>query len=234
MNKEEDKKHQFYIRLMTFIIGPATKTLHLFFEIKVLNSLDFFIFLEKHKHILFHELYPTIPCCECTHVSLAASLKKGRLNSTQFELLFETDNGQEDQDHKRTKGQQTKQLCLCGVSAKRTATVDVMDITLVSAVVKSCCPPGSISGHPSWIKNIKETRNYIAHCPSNKITKAEFDKHFAVTEQAVLKLASVIGPVVLKMVKDQISIFKNSELSTIKDIIKNSNENIRQVSQTEL
>ncbi|CAC5362326.1 unnamed protein product [Mytilus coruscus] len=225
----EDQKHEYYIKLLSFIIGPATETLHLYFEMKVLNTLDFFSFLEKHKHVLFHELNPSIPCCECQKVHIAAAKKKNRLIDTQFYLLFEKDEGRENKDHVRTQGHQIKQLCLCSISANGLTTVDMMDITLLSVVIKSCCPPGSISGHPSWIKDIKTTRNFLAHCPSGKITKTEFDQRFSITEQSVLNLARVVGSTCLKLIKSQISYFQKSELSTIRDIIKNSNDSIRQI-----
>ncbi|CAG2216287.1 unnamed protein product [Mytilus edulis] len=173
------------------------------------------MFLENNKHVLFHELYPSTLCCECTKRSLAAEQKKCRLTELQFDLLFETDRGQEVQGHKRTQNDQIKQLCLCGVSAKRKTTVDMMDITLLSAVVKSCCPPGSISGNPTWIKDIKRTRNFIAHSPCNKITESEFNQRYSLIEKSVLNIASVVGPVFLKLTKAQISSFKDSELSTI-------------------
>ncbi|XP_052062686.1 uncharacterized protein LOC127702511 isoform X2 [Mytilus californianus] len=231
MAEAEERKEEYYLRLLTFVIGPATEVLQLYFEIKVLNSLDFFIFLENHKHVLFHELYPSIPCCECKQLSLAAPRKKCRLTDTQFDTLFETDEGQEVQDHKRKHGHTIKQLCLCSVSAKRTTSVDLMDITLLASVVKSCCKPGSISGNPIWITDIKKTRNFIAHSPKNKITKSEFDQKFGLVEQSVLNIASVVGPVFLKMIKDQISIFKNSNLSTIidKDLKRNINDSIYKI-----
>lgn len=205
MGDGEDQKHEYFIRLLSFIIGPATDTIHFYFEMKVLNPLDLFSFLEKHKHVLFHELNPSTPCCECQKVHIAAAKKKGHLIDTQFYLMFEKDEGREIQSHVRTQGHQIKQFCLCSVSAKRSTPIDSMDITLLSAVIKACCQPGSISGHPSWIKNIKTTRNFLAHCPSGKITKTEFDQKFSITEQSVLNLASVVGSTCLKLIKSEIT-----------------------------
>lgn len=232
MAESDEKKNEHYLRLLSFIIGPATETLQLFFEIKVLNSLDFVIFLEKHKHVLFHELHSFTSCCHCQNFSIRSAHRKGLLTKDQFDFLFETDESYEIQSHKRTQDQKIKeQLCLCGVSAKLTTTVDVIDISLLSALIQSCCPPEIMfRSSLKWIKDINEARNYIAHCPSNKMTKFEFDQQFSVTEQAVLDLAGVVGRVIQKMIKIQISRFKMSELSTIKDTIKNSNESIRRVS----
>ncbi|XP_071173118.1 uncharacterized protein [Mytilus edulis] len=229
MAEGEEKKKEYHIRLLTFLIGPATETLHLFFEIKVLNSLDFFIFLEKHKHTLFHEFHSAVPCCECDASCIGDSQKRACLNRSQFNLLFETDDKRECQCLTKKQRKHIKQLCLCGVSAKRTSTVDEMDITLLSAVFKTCCPAGSISGNPKWIEDIRDTRNYIYHCPSDKMTKSEFDRRFAIVEQSVFNLASVVGPVFSKMMKGQISFFKNSDLSTIKEFIRSSNDSILQI-----
>lgn len=118
MAEAEKSKEKYYMRLLTFIIGPATEVLQLYFEIKVLNSLDFFIFLDNHKHVLFHELYPSILCCECKTLPLADPQKKCCLTGTHFDSLFETDEGQEVKDHKRKEGRQIKQLCFCSISAK--------------------------------------------------------------------------------------------------------------------
>lgn len=228
MAEDEEKKKEHFIRLLTFITGPATETLHLYFEIKVLKSLDFFIFLDNHKHILVHQLHQSTKCCECK----TGDIKQiSRLTPVQFDLLFETDERREINGHKRTKGPEIIQICLCSISAKRTTTVDLMDISLMSAVLNSCCPPGSISGNPKWIKDIKETRNLIAHSPSDKISKSEYVQKFTLIEKSVLKIADVIGPVFLKMTKENISSFKDSDLSIIinKDLKKNSNDNIRQV-----
>lgn len=230
MAESDEKENEYYLGLLSFIIGPATTTLQLFFEMKVLKSLDFFIFLEKHKHILFHELHPFTPCCHCQNFSTGSAHRKGLLTKDQFDVLFETDESSEMQSHKRTQGQKLKEpLCLCGVSAKLTTTVDMIDIALLSALIKSCCPPETIPGGSlKWIKDIKQAINYIVHCSSKKMTKLEYDERFSITEQAVSDLAGVVDPFMQKMVKIQISQYKISELS--KDTKKNNNESIRRVS----
>lgn len=138
---------------------------------------------------------------------MAAPLKKCRLTDTQFNILFETEEGKEPQGHKRKKGHQIKQLCLYIVSAKRTTSLDLMDITLLSSVVKSCCKPWSISGNPKWIKDIKKTRNFIVHSPINEMTKSEFDQRFTLVEHLVLNIASVVGPVFLKIISNRTFLF---------------------------
>ncbi|CAG2216288.1 unnamed protein product [Mytilus edulis] len=134
----------------------------------------------NHKHILVHQLHQSTKCCECK----TGDIKQiSRLTPVQFDLLFETDERREINGHKRTKGPEIIQICLCSISAKRTTTVDLMDISLMSAVLNSCCPPGSISGNPKWIKDIKETRNLIAHSPSDKISKSEYVQQFTLIEK---------------------------------------------------
>lgn len=232
MAEGEEKTKENFIRLLTFITGPATETLHLYFEIKVLNSVDFFMFLDNHKHILVHQfIHPSTECCECKKRSPGDIKQITRLTPSQFDLLFETDESKEIHGHKRTKGPQRKQICLCSISAKQTTAVDCMDITLMSAVLTSCCPPGPISGDPKWIKDIKEARNHIAHLPSDKISKSEYDQKLSLVEGSLLNIADVAGPMFLKMTKEKISIFKDSDLLTIinKDLKKNNNDNIRQV-----
>lgn len=229
MADTDEKEKVYYMRLLTFLLGPATKTLHLYFEMKVLDSLEFYMFLDKHKHILFHELYPTVPCCYCMKHFSGSSQKRGHLNFTQFCLLFEFIDGQEIQEHQKKQGDRITQYCLCNVSARRSVKEDDMDITLLYSVVKSCCQPGTISGNPKWIKNIKKARNHIAHCSNPKVSESDFEKIFENIEQNVLNIASVVGRQVLKMIKDQISFFKRSDISTVQEFVTSSNDTFIQV-----
>lgn len=50
--------------------------------------------------------------------------KRACLNRSQFNLLFETDDKRESQCQTKKQGIHIKQLCMCGVSPKRTSTVD--------------------------------------------------------------------------------------------------------------
>ncbi|XP_071173123.1 uncharacterized protein [Mytilus edulis] len=231
MADTDEKEKVYYMRLLTFLLGPATKTLHLYFKMKVLDSLEFYMFLDKHKHILFHELYPTVPCCYCIKNFSGSSQKRGHLNFTQFCLLFEFIDGQEIQEHKKNQGDRITQYCLCNVSARRSVKEDDMDITLLYSVVKSCCQPGTVSGNPKWIKNIKKARNHIAHCSNPKVSESDFEKIFENIEQNVLNIASVVGRQVLKMIKDQISFFKRSDISTVQEFVTSSNDTFIQILQ---
>lgn len=229
MADTDEKEKEYYTRLHTFLIGPATKTLHLFFEMKILNSLEFFMFLDSHKHTLFHELYPNVPCCKCKNQSFASLQKRGHINESQFNLLFEFIDGQEIPEHQRKQGKRITQYCSCNVSARRSVKEDDMDITLLYSVIKTCCLPGTVSGNPKWIKEIKKERNFLAHCSSPKVSQSEFEKRFKNAEECVLNIAEVIGRQVLKMIKDQISFFKTSNISAVQEFIKSSNDTIRQV-----
>ncbi|CAG2250677.1 unnamed protein product [Mytilus edulis] len=108
---------------------------------------------------------------------------------------------------------------------------DDMDITLLYSVVKSCCQPGTVSGNPKWIKNIKKARNHIAHCSNPKVSESDFEKIFENIEQNVLNIASVVGRQVLKMIKDQISFFKRSDISTVQEFVTSSNDTFIQILQ---
>ncbi|XP_052062371.1 uncharacterized protein LOC127702279 [Mytilus californianus] len=104
-----------------------------------------------------------------------------------------------------------------------------MDITLIYIVVRTCCPPGTVSGNPKWIKDIKNARNELAHCSNPKVTETEFKNIFDRSEQCVLNIANVVGRQVLKMIKDQISFFKRSDISTVQEFIKSSNDTFIQI-----
>lgn len=229
MADTDEKEKEYFTRLLTFLLGPATQTLHVYFELKILNSLQFFMFLDNHKHILFHELHPDVPCCKCQYQRTTSSQKRGHLYPDQFNLLFESIDGQEIQEHQKKQGERITQYCLCNVSAKRSVKEEDMDITLLYSVIKTCCPPGTVSGNPKWIKEIKKERNFVAHCSSGKVSRSDFERSFENTEKCVLNIAEVVSRQVFKIIKDQISFFKTSDISTVRDLIKSSNDTLTQV-----
>jgi hypothetical protein len=104
-----------------------------------------------------------------------------------------------------------------------------LDISLVYAIVKICCP--SIHENPEWIKDVKDTRNFLAHKSNCRLTKDEYDTRLAIVENATLDLAKVVSSTFYKMIQKQISDFKKDELSsnTVKDILASSDDNVCKV-----
>ena len=104
-----------------------------------------------------------------------------------------------------------------------------MDISLVCAIVKICCP--SIHGNQQWIKDIKDTRNFLAHKNKCRLTKDEYDTWLAFVKNATLDLVKVVGSTFCKMIQKQISDFKKDKLSSnaVKDILASSNDDVFKV-----
>ena len=215
----DDEEREHYIKLITFTFGISLDVLHLYFEIKILDKEEFFVFLDRCKHVLFHALHPTVSCCECKNGSILWSKKTPRLYPNQFNKLFNIVNSALQCLHNKTS-----QHCLCNYSASRSVTIDNLDISLVYAIINVCCP--SIHGNPQWIENVKDTRNFLAHKSNCRLTKDEYDKWFTTVENATLDLAKVVGSISLKMIQQQSSDFKKDVLSsnTIKDILASSND----------
>jgi hypothetical protein len=215
----DDEEREHYIKLLKLTCGISLDVLHLYFEIKILDKEEFFIFLDRCKHVLFHALHPAVSCCECRNESIPLSQKPPRLYPDQFNLLFNIENSTLQSHHNKTITH-----CLCKYSASRSVKVNSLDISLVYAIVKICCP--SIHENPEWIKDVKDTRNFLAHKSNCRLTKDEYDTWLAIVENATLDLAKVVISEVCKMTQKQISDLKKNKLSsnTVKDILASSND----------
>ncbi|XP_063446937.1 antiviral innate immune response receptor RIG-I-like [Mytilus trossulus] len=222
-----DKQCGYYVKLVIFILELGMKVLHTYFEQNILNAkdhLELYMFLEGNKHNLFHECYPRVKCCKCSQNCRAPPSKKGGLHKDQFMLLFECGPLIEIDHYKTGNHNEITKECLCRIMAKKSNDVDCMDITLMYAIIQSCCFKNStvIHGNPRCIEVIKKTRNFLAHVPNACISKTEFDTRFAETEQAILEIGSSLGKYFAKENKKEVDSFKANELSieVIKRIIK--------------
>ncbi|VDI63526.1 Hypothetical predicted protein [Mytilus galloprovincialis] len=229
-----DKECGYYMKLITFILGIGMDVLHTYFEQNILNAkehLEFYMFLDKNKHNLYHECYPKIECCECSQNGLGMASQKGCLTKQQFLVLFEIGTLTEI-DHFQTgrRSNEITKQCLCRIIAKRSNDVDCMDITLMYAIIQSCYLKHNIAihGNPRCIEAIKDTRNFLAHVPNPRISKSEFDTRFTETEQAILEIGSSLGKYFTKVNQKNIDEFKRNDLSIegIKKIIENNIDEI--------
>ena len=219
-----DEEREYYTKLFRFTLGISIDVLHLYFEIKILDKEEFFLFVDRCKHVLFHARHPAVSCCECRNGAITLSQKSPRLYPEQFNLLFDINNSTLQCLHNKTV-----QHCLCKYSASRSVTVDSLDISLVYAIIKTCCT--SIHGDPQWIKDVKNTRNFLAHKNNCRLTKDEYDTWLNTVEKATLDLANIVSSIFLKMIQKQISDFKKDKLSsnTVKDILASSNDDVCKV-----
>ena len=217
----DDEEREHYIKLLSFTFRISLDTLHLYFEIRILDKEEFFFFLDRCKHVLFHALHPAVSCCECRNESIPLSKKPPRLYPAQFNLLFDIKNSTLQSHHNKTT-----QHCLCKYSASRSVKVDSLDISLVYAIIMICCP--SIHGNPQWIRNIRDTRNFLTHTTNCQLAKNEYDTWLAFVENATLDLAKVVCSTFYNMVQRQISDFKKDKLSsnTVKDILASSYDDV--------
>ncbi|VDH91319.1 Hypothetical predicted protein [Mytilus galloprovincialis] len=231
-----DKESWYYMKLLTFTLGIGMEVLHQYFEQKILRSMDFYVFVEKYKHYLFHECFPTVQCCECSQMPLAVKFKTGYLNEIQFKLLFDITPVSKSDHYKIGRNNTIVKDCLCRIDAKRSNEVDCMDITLMCAIIKACLLNNntSIHGNPRSLETIKETRNFLAHSTDLRIPKSEFDTRWDITEHAVIEIASVVGNYFAKLQQRKIDAFKNNELSmeNIKTIIDNNADEVKKNLQT--
>ena len=220
MDHEESEYHK---ELSKFTSEISLRVLHLYFEFIILNKEEFHVFLDRHKPVLFRALNTTVSCNNCQTVSTSLPKQQPTLYPYQFNSLFSIKNSRLHLHNT------TVRHCLCKYSASRSVTVDSLDISLVYAIVKTCCP--SIHGNPKWIKDVKDTRNILAHKSNCRLTKKEYDTWLNTVEKATLDLAKVVGSIILKMTQKQISDFKKEvpSYNTVKYILASSNDDVCKV-----
>ncbi|CAG2195880.1 unnamed protein product [Mytilus edulis] len=210
--------------------------LHLFFETKVLNGTEFYKFLNHHKHILFHQFIPKVTCCECKYLSLAAQFKRGSLNANQFDKLYIRQTVQIVKGHEhKDSNDEIKQHCLCQYSAEQQINVDCMDISLMHAVIKACCPVGSIPGDPNTLFQIKQIRNKLVHHGSCSMDINEFEDHWKSLEKCVLKYARMVATSYERKVKSEIQRLKEeTSIYHLREVVRHSSETIQEVLTSKL
>ncbi|CAG2251240.1 unnamed protein product [Mytilus edulis] len=217
-----DDECGYYMKLITFILGIGMKVLHTYFEQNILNAkehLEFYMFLDENKHNLYHECYPKVKCCKCSQNCRDPPSKKGSLSKKQFMLLFESGPLTEMGHYETGNHNEITMECLCRIIAKRSNDVDCMDITLMYAIIQSCCFKDStvIHGNPRCIEVIKATRNFLAHVTNARISKFEYDSRWLETEQAILEIGSSLGNYFAKLYKEKLMISKIKLQTIIED-----------------
>ncbi|CAG2204777.1 unnamed protein product [Mytilus edulis] len=218
-------EYTLYLKLLSFVFGISTDVIHHYFEIRILNTLTFHTFLNNNKHILFHEYLPTVQCCQC--LSVYAPSKRSCLRKDQFSSLFDWSGPAAPNHVKKTLDGSISQYCLCSLSPVSNVSIDVMDISLVCALVRKC---PSIPGNPAWLEPIRDTRNYLVHLSSVQLSSQEFENRWIILESAVLNIAGVIGTTYQKTTRKHIAGLKMDTLSLtgVKDIIKDINDEAKQ------
>ncbi|XP_063400267.1 uncharacterized protein LOC134684886 [Mytilus trossulus] len=218
------KERQFFLQLLSFVTGPAIDVMQHYFEVKILTNIEFEDFLNdpNNIHQLFHQCYPTTPCCKCMTASLASTRKRGCLHLQQFDKLYDN-SGLPQPKHENKMGSKILQHCICKFSAKGSVTVDELDITLFYDVVQHCCPSKM---NFMWRKNIKDVRNFLSHIPNGQVNNTDFDDNWKTLTNATLGFAREIGNKCKKMFQEKISEIKNSSIEVLKEKLKKSNEDL--------
>ncbi|VDI62710.1 nuclear receptor subfamily 1 group F member 4 [Mytilus galloprovincialis] len=222
------EERQWYIQLLAFSYGPAIEILHLFFENKLLQNSSFIQFLDdtRNKHILFHEFKPTVQCCECINLSLAAAHKRGHLFKSQFDLLY-IDTCSSPPNHVQWRGKLITQHCLCKYSAKTSVSIEDVDISLLYAIVNNCCSlPSQLL---SWIKDLKEVRNILVHLGNGHIAETNYKIQWNTLQIACLGLAGIIGNSFVRVFLREIERLTDCSIDALKDIVKKSKENLSEL-----
>ena len=186
----EEDENNFY-RLVAFVVDVAPEVIREYFKKKVLNGDTFESYLNKHKHILYHLVFPSY-CCECPSKGKPSNDKV--LSNEQMKLLYDfisTNDCQNSKEMKKWK-LNTRYFCICKYSAKKNISVkDVLDTTLGCCIMKNCETKNN--SRDNWMWQIKNTRNKIVHKTDTKsISSVEFEAHWDTLKGSVMGLASLL------------------------------------------
>lgn len=186
----EEDENNFY-RLVAFVVDVAPEVIREYFKKKVLNGDTFESYLNKHKHILYHLVFPSY-CCECPSKGKPSNDKV--LSNEQMKLLYDfisTNDCQNSKEKKKWK-LNIRYFCICKYSARKNISVkDVLDTTLACCIMKNCETKNN--SRDNWMWQIKNTRNKIVHKTDTKsISSVEFEAHWATLKGSVMGLASLL------------------------------------------
>ncbi|CAG2212216.1 unnamed protein product [Mytilus edulis] len=222
-------QQDFLKRLQQLYGDVVMNVVHVYFEREVLDKTTFFLFLDKNKHELFHELIPKISCCECFKSNSIASVSKtGCLDAFQFDLLFDRSACAET-NHEIKRGQKIQQYCVCNINPKTVEVAD-LDIILIRAVIKACCKR-TLPGNPSWLKEIKDVRNYIDHIGNScRISKSDFEEKWIRLETNTLNIALMTGKSFQLMTQKDIHRLKaeHDTIDKIQAVAENANDSLKE------
>lgn len=196
-----------FLRLVAVTLGPALDVAQLYFECGIIplgnfQDLQEFLNDSENKHTLFHECFPNIPCCGCPPNSVHTPSTCGCLKN-QFSKLYDQNNCV-NVDHEKTRGQHITQHCLCRISAKQSVKVTDMDILMLNAIIRHCCPESVCTRVKRWMDDIKKARNTCMHWGGGIFDEAQFDLLWKNVTTAILLCAGDIGDTSLKIFQKEI------------------------------
>lgn len=184
-----------FLYLIMFSYKIAKTVVWKFFEIGVLGrpqyNNDICIFLENHKHELFH-LVGDYRCCQCTNLSpFQRSSLTFRLGRNQFKKLYQFGLSQPGHLMKGSGGR-VIQHCLCCVTVRRETNPKTYDISLLITILYNC-----VQLHDNerlYLETIRKCRNRLCHITSdiNDLSQNELKIMRENLEMSVLMLAERI------------------------------------------
>lgn len=193
-----------WYRLQAFISGPALDAVQIYFEKHVMTpdtNFQHFLNDPQNKHTLFHERYPSTPCCVCVPDFTPSSY--GCLKKQQFSKL-NNETGSVNIIHERKRYDKITQLCLCKVSAKQSVKVTDIDITLLNAIMTHCCSIHQFTKILRWMTDIKEMRNTLSHWGEGKLDEQQFDENWEKLKKATIVFAGDSGQTIENIIQRDI------------------------------
>lgn len=159
----EDNFHR--LVSLVHIAGDVTKN---YFDSCILKEDTFGKYLENNIHNILHlhEPHPWCKCeskcCKCTKTCSCKCKCKCFLTQDQISLLFAYEKQLFNRRHTRFKDG-SKQHCMCPYRVKSSASLSVVDITLLSVIIANVHGMNLHLGVDKKFEDIRKARNYVFH-----------------------------------------------------------------------
>lgn len=196
-------------KLSTFFNSITMFVVYHYFESCVLKEYMFSLhfFLNKNLHRFFHFYLPSKSCCKCSKSDDTSNdNRQVMLEKHDFDRLFTRDDSIAS-EHEVTENNRIKLYCLCSYSANSKTEICDLDITVLYKIMSTCFEFPPTPGNPYWVRDIKETRNYLSHC-GNKVSEEIFVKYLERLEHATCNIAKVVSKMYYRDIQHRIEDIK--------------------------
>lgn len=206
-----------FLQLIKVSFDVSTSVARNFADCKVIGLPEyggsFIKFLDLRKHELYHKWQAKLPCCHCANnfKQISKDMDKWR-----FDLLYQIIS---DRQIVCMKGKCPvkrngclMQYCICNIIPRQTISLNEMDISALSLILKDCKITKS---QQECIQNLNRQRCRLCHAYSTScLSNEEYDDIWKNLENATLELAKDVNYYYHASIKDHLTTLKSHDVTT--------------------
>ncbi|CAC5412710.1 unnamed protein product [Mytilus coruscus] len=203
----ETKERENFFRILALLSGDRIPVVQAYIQqvISTDKCKTFEEFLNTEKHIIFHECTPNHPCCYCDEVSLASSSKRRSLRVDDFTMLY--DQKGVDETHVIKRSKKIVKHCICGITAKKDVTVDVINTNIAIMILRKFSR--ETVQQRKWLHQIKQVMYYLMYNGKRQIEEPCFRNYWSFLKLSFLGLAKSISTGYHQRVNKQLDLYSN-------------------------